>query len=119
MRLAEPRASNREHEEMVVQSRLKGLIDAGEVTLTSLHFTFTGTMYNETDLTKAIPYRGGGFWTYDAQYVWDLATYRFLAMVDGRPTPLLVGLEKFTYDPFEVVSHINERFVPVVCDALS
>jgi len=89
----------------------------GNLTLTTLHFSFRGTLYNSEDLSKHVPYDGRGYWTWADRGV---DTYRYTATIDGKRVQMLVGQDRYDFESGTVFIHgLWDRNLPLVCEALS
>lgn len=93
---------------------------AGNLTMGTVHFSFTGTMYNSGDLTKNVPYDGRAYWTWDYRDGRGVDTSRYTATLDGKRVQILTGQDFYDWESWEVVFHgIWDRNLPLLCEALS
>lgn len=92
--------------------------DAGNLMVTTLHFSFTGTLYNSTDLTKDVPYDGRGYWTWDWADGHGIDTFRYTATIDGRRVQILTGQDVYNWDPIWLIWHGIDG-ASIACEALS
>lgn len=76
---------------------------SGNVVRSTLHLQFTGTLYNESDPARSLPYQGiANFtWTVDSQR----GTGTYIAWINGKPVQLETGIAIIDYSTGDVILH--------------
>jgi hypothetical protein len=91
---------------------------AGIDTVWTVHFSFTGTLYNSTDRAKSLPYEGRGYWTYDFRDGRGVDTYRYTAVIDGKRVVFLAAQDMYWPDGSFAIHGIF-GWSSIICPALS
>jgi hypothetical protein len=75
----------------------------GEVARSTEHLQFTGTLFNENDPTRSLPYIGNAYFSNTADGL--AATGNYVTQIDGRTVQLETGIARVDYSTGEVVLH--------------
>jgi hypothetical protein len=75
----------------------------GDVVRSTEHLQFTGTLFNESDPVRSLPYLGNAYFSNTADGL--AATGNYVTRIDGRTVQLETGIARVDYSTGEVILH--------------